>query len=178
MNHPEELDAIKRTFEENGYKVSLNDDEIVIRKRHSSMAIILYVLLCVFALPLIFADIRMTLFLVLLVGFPFIYRRWMMPRKVIISKLDHMITVGRNEGTEIAFDNIKGIEVDEDILSSDVSPFKEGNQDFVYVFKIKTLEDKVIRLFDLEFRKPMHELIKTIFDYFDSAITRGEPTYS
>ncbi len=173
MNKSNNIRSIKTTFEDNGYGLYVNDQEVRISKKHSFFAILFYAITFLITIPLLLSgEYQVLLLLILLIGFPLIYRRWMYPRKVVISNGNEAIYVNKNSKNYpvIPFKKIKNLEVDEKVISSDVSPFKEGYQDFVYNFKINTVEGKVHHLFDLEFRKPSDDVVKSVFDYLSEKI--------
>lgn len=68
-----------------------------------------------------------------------------------------------------SYNQVKDIVVDEQVLSSDTSPFKEGNKDYVYSFYLsdQTAKHKLMRI---QYRKPMDEEVKAFMDFFDKAL--------
>ncbi|XOV91351.1 MAG: hypothetical protein ACFHWX_14175 [Bacteroidota bacterium] len=68
-----------------------------------------------------------------------------------------------------SFLDIKDLFVDEQVLHSDTSPFKEGNKDYVYSFYLsdQTKKHKFLRI---QYRKSMDEEVKAFIDFFDKAL--------
>ncbi len=68
-----------------------------------------------------------------------------------------------------SYDQIKDIVVDESVLSSDTSPFKEGNKDYIYSFYLndQSSQHKLLRI---QYRKPMDEEVKVFIEFFDRAV--------
>lgn len=161
---------IEDTFKENGYKLVLNDHSISITRKSSLLGVVLYSLVMLITIPFLFiGGYKVLIFFILLLGIPLIYRKWMLPKKIIISKVNNTLSAVKNplQTQAIPFKEISNFKVDEKVINSDVSPFKEGYQDFVYVFSVDTNPKKGLELFSLQFRQPMDELIADIFTYFN-----------
>ena len=69
----------------------------------------------------------------------------------------------------LTFTDIKDVFVDESVLSSDTSPFKEGNKDFIYSFYL-TEPSKKHKLLRLQYRRAMEEEVKAFMDFFDKSL--------
>ena len=59
--------------------------------------------------------------------------------------------------------------VDEAVLSSDTSPFKEGNQDFIYSFYFEIGKTRK-NLLSLSYRIESSDKAQIVFDYFYSIL--------
>lgn len=72
-----------------------------------------------------------------------------------------------------SFVDVKDVHVDEQVLHSDTSPFKEGNKDYVYSFYLSD-QSKKHKLLRIQYRKAMDEEVKTFIDFFDKALNSGK----
>ncbi|MBV6643000.1 MAG: hypothetical protein KI791_19945 [Cyclobacteriaceae bacterium] len=69
----------------------------------------------------------------------------------------------------LTFNEVIDVFVDESVLSSDTSPFKEGNKDYIYSFYL-TEPSKKHKLLRLQYRKAMDEEVKAFMDFFDKSL--------
>lgn len=161
---------IEDTFKENGYKLILDNNSISITRKSPVLVVILYFVVVLITISFLFiGGYKVLIFFVLLLGIPLIYRKWTLPKRIVISKANNTLSAVKNPLTTqaIPFGEISNFKVDEKVINSDVSPFKDGYQDFIYVFSIDTAPGKGLELFSLQFRQPMDQLIADIFEYFN-----------
>ncbi len=67
------------------------------------------------------------------------------------------------------FRDVKDVYVDEQVLDSDTSPFKEGHKDYIYSFYLSD-QSKKHKLLRVQYRKAMDEEVKAFIDFFDKTI--------
>jgi hypothetical protein len=65
--------------------------------------------------------------------------------------------------------DIGAVVVDEAVLSSDISPFKEGNQDFIYSLYFEVGKTRK-KLLSLSYRIDSSDKAQIVFDYFSSIL--------
>lgn len=128
---------------ENGYTLEEHPDQLILRKNVKSGKVFSIVLVAIGITILTFgtyyglhyATIISGLFFV---GVPFIYERWKFPSKITISTANHKLELngGLTFHKSLRFDDISSLQVDEAVVTSDVSPFKDGYQDFIYTFNL------------------------------------------
>ena len=102
---------------------------------------------------------------------PFTLDRTRFPNLIAIDKerMELKLRSGFFFSKTFSFLDVKDIHVDEQVLSSDTSPFKEGNKDYVYSFYLSD-QSKKHKLLQVQYRKAMDEEVKTFIDFFDKAL--------
>lgn len=150
---------LTRLFEENGYKLVEQNGQYTVRKKNSSFMILTTLSIAIGVLLLYMSthfamNYKIILAGVLFMGMPFIYERWKYPNRIVIDSSEKCIYLksGLAFVRVVPFSEISSLEVDESVVNSDVSPFKEGYQDFIYDFRLKVGQTK-LKLFNLMYRK-------------------------
>lgn len=114
----------------------------------------------------LWAHLHFTIFLLgmLLVGLALTRERWRFPRQIIIDQGDKLLTLryGVLHHVLVPFDEIKGLNVDEDILSADANPFRETSEDYVYRYELMQ-GNKRLKLFRLVFERPNDDVNQQLF---------------
>ena len=158
---------IGTTFKENNYQLKEDSDQLSISRKRNIGYLIAYLFISVLAIPFAFVSgYKVVMLVIWLVAVPIIYRTWMLPRSITITKHDKSLRIFKNIFQQKTLPNsmLKEISVKESVIATDVSPFKEGYQDFVYTFKVNDADGKVHDLFSLKYRKPMEEQVQAIFN--------------
>lgn len=114
----------------------------------------------------LWAHLHFTIFLLgmLLVGLSLTRERWRFPRQIIVDQGDKLLTLryGVLHHVLIPFDEITGLNVDEDILSADANPFRETSEDYVYRYELMQ-GTKRVKLLRLVFERPHDEVNQQLF---------------
>ena len=167
-----ELDELTKTFKEGKYDFEVDGLQIDIT-RNSKSYLIFYILLAFITIPLVFADYRIFLLAVLAIGIPIIYRRWkQLPNQVVVYSLAKTLCIEKNGQfqPDIPFSEIQTFSLDEEILNSDANPFKSGNQDFIYTFKLTTINGRIHELIRLEFQESKKQSVEKIYQFLMTAL--------
>ena len=106
-----------------------------------------------------------------IIAIPFAYDTLRYPSFIRMEpyKQELMLRKGFFISKKYNFHQIESIDVDEDVLSGDTSPFKEGNKDYIYSFWV-TIDGKKHKLLKIQYRKAMDEEVKTFIDFFDKVL--------
>lgn len=147
---------IKSVLREGGYEINFNGSGYQISKiQGKSWVGTIFSFAVGFAvlfLAIQLVNIWLALFGVVLFGWPLIKRSWSYPDKVFINSVQGVLTIkGILLDGNYSLSELSSIEVDERIVSSDVSPFKEGYRDFFYNFFLYHESGK-LRFLQLAFR--------------------------
>ncbi len=133
MTASTETTNIISILKDNGYKMKENGTSITLKKPNSG-SLASFIIFGIIGLILLgfgtyiglhFATILCGL---VFLGVPLIYDRFRYPSKIIIDTSRKEITLksGFTVTKTYPFDDISSLEVDEAIVTSDVSPFKDG----------------------------------------------------
>lgn len=163
-------------LDECGYNMTSIDGTLTVKKKSPSIPFFPIILI---SLGVIFVistaamsmEIHYAVFGILLIGFPFVYERWKYPRQIIIDGNRGVLRLktGMIHEKNYPLSEISSLVVDESIIDSDVSPFKDGYQDFIYNFQLKVGKTK-LKLMYLMFRKSNDEEIKEIVDFLSEKL--------
>ncbi len=161
---------------EHGYLI-VNRGEMLTVKKKSPTFIVMAVLsilagIFTFYLSLVMIlDYRIILLGFLFIGLPFIYERWKYPNQITFDENEKSLTLksGLAYSQKLRFDDITSLEVDESVVTSDTSPFKDGYQDFIYDFKLIVGRTK-LKLINVMFRKASDDEIKQIASFFSEKL--------
>ena len=167
-----EQSSLTELFSENGYTV-VDSGELVTVKKKSPSFLILAVLSILFGVLLLYISYSMSLdYRILLggfifIGFPFIYERWKYPNQITVDANEKSLILksGLAYVQKFRFSDISSLEVDESVVTSDVSPFKDGYQDFIYDFRLIIGRTK-LKLINVMFRKASDDEIKILATFF------------
>lgn len=167
---------VNELLKENGYLVSQKGGFTKIRKAGSSKKL-MFVISSALGLSLILFTILGDLsdefgyVGILILVLPLITQRWKAPHEMIVEpEVRVTLLSGVSFKRIIKITNISSLEVDENILTSDVSPFKDGYQDFKYNFKI-IVDGKGQTILSLIFRKESAEEVKGVFEFLSSLLS-------
>lgn len=166
-----ELQGISQIFKESGYSIADQLHTRIIEKRGSG-GIIGFIISLFIGLVLLsyglFYGLHYTTVIsgFFFVGFPFLYDRWKYPRKIIIDHENDSLDLisGVTYRRSYRLSDISGLNVDENVLSSDTSPFKEGYRDFIYSFGLNVANSE-IKFIKLLYRKESDSKIEEIFNF-------------
>ncbi|MFT4834580.1 MAG: hypothetical protein ACI83W_000024 [Marinoscillum sp.] len=167
---------VNELLKENGYLVSQKGGFTHIRRAGSSKKL-MFVLSSALGLSLILFTILGDLsdeygyVGILILVLPLITQRWKAPHEMIIEpEVRLTLLSGVSFKRIIKLANISSLEVDENILTSDVSPFKDGYRDFIYNFNLIT-NGKSRTILSLTFRKESAEEVKSVFEFLSSLLS-------
>ena len=176
MNSTHHL-TLHDVFKENGYKLTTYKSISVIRKRNSTgsigfvLSILVGLILLTFGLyiGLHAATVLSGFFFI---GFPILFDRWRYPRIIIIDQesAELILRSGFTYTRKFRLSDISGINVDEAILTSDTSPFKDGYQDFIYSFQLMIASHK-IKFIKFLFRKDSADEVSGVFEYLNQQLS-------
>ena len=163
-------------LKDNGYKIKEDGTSITLKKPNSG-SLSSFIVFGVIGLVLLgfgtyiglhFATILCGFFFL---GVPLIYDRYRYPNQIIIDSARKLITLksGFTVTKTYPFDDISSLEVDEAIVTSDVSPFKDGYQDFIYTFKLHIGQGKK-KLLNLVFRQKSESHISLVMNYLSEQL--------
>jgi len=103
----------------------------------------------------------------LLLLVPILYDRWKFPKMITFNVLEEAIYIkkGLILSNTVAITDIFDLYGEKNELSSDVSAFKEGHQDFIYKIFLSTSSGKVHKLLRLQFREERDGQISQLTRY-------------
>lgn len=163
-------------LQECGYNYSDRNGILTVRRNSHNIPFFPIIMILMGSLVLALAafaimDLKMAVFGLLIIGFPFVYERWKYPSQIIIDGNRGLLRLksGMIHEKNYPISKVSSLVVDESIINSDVSPFKEGYQDFTYNFELKVGETKQ-KLMYLIFRKASDKEIKEIVDFFSDKL--------
>lgn len=163
-------------FQENGYLMT-NGPFICVIKKKSYSGVVGFFLSVLIGVILVTVGLRIGLHFttvlsgLFFIGFPILYDRWRYPNKIIIDHEHNELKLicGFTYTQTFRISDITGLNVDEAILSSDTSPFKDGYQDFIYSFGLNIANTKV-RFVKFLFRKQSETTVAEIFKYLSNQL--------
>lgn len=175
MNSAQTLNIVE-LLQENGYRMTEDNAVISLKKSNSGSIVSVFIfgtiglILLTFGLyfGLHFTTIISGLFFI---GVPLIYDRWRYPNTIEIDRENNSIILksGLINTRKFKLSDISSLEVDEAVVSSDVSPFKDGYQDFIYTFNLHVGKSKE-KLLNLVFREERTLNIGQITDYLSEKL--------
>ncbi len=170
-----ETELIKSILTENDFKLQAGAGFWSLEKSGTSkiktyfISVVVGIALMIFAALSTLGESFLVVGLIIII-FPLISQRWKDPHKIIVEQgnsitMSSGITIAR----KVNLEDVLSLEVDESVLNSDVSPFKDGYQDFIYAFKLNTT-DKSRYLFSLSFRKESASEVQEVFKYLSNIL--------
>lgn len=162
-------------IEENGYTIQrARGQEIIEFKTDSKkISIVFFAVSGVFIILLstIFTSIVLCLFGIGLTIWSFVKQGWSNPTSVIIDNKKELIHINTGIFNRHTFllESIASLEVDERVLTRDVSPFKEGYQDFHYHLGV-IIGKKRFNLMHFEYEEESEDKIRVIVDYLSKVL--------
>lgn len=177
MNSSIDTEDIVSVFKENGYKI-LNAGETIVLKKPNSGSLTTFIIFGLIGLTLLtiglYIGLHFTTILcgLFFIGVPLIYERYKYPNQIIIDTNNKTVTLksGYTVTRVYRFNDISSLEVDESIVTSDVSPFKDGYQDFIYSFKLNIGSSKH-KFVNLVFRKQNDSSVHMITQYLSDRLS-------
>ena len=176
MNSTTHSMNIVSILKENGYKITERDSSTVLKKP-STGSLTTFIIFGIIGLTLLTAGIYIGLHAttilsgLVFLGVPLIYERYKYPNTIIINSETKEMTLksGYTVTRVYRFNDISALEVDESIVTSDVSPFKDGYQDFIYTFKVQIGRNSH-KLMNLVFRKESESSVGAITSYLSERL--------
>ncbi|REE01210.1 hypothetical protein [Marinoscillum furvescens] len=161
---------------DNGYALEERPNQLVLRKSVQSgktfsiILIVIGILILTFGMyfGLHYATVISGLFFI---GVPFIYERWKYPSKITIDQNEDKIELngGLTFHKSLRFNDISSLQVDEAVVTSDVSPFKDGYQDFIYTFNLLVGKEKQ-KFLSIISRSKEEESIKSMVEFLSQKL--------
>ena len=158
------MDNVEKALRDQGYKVKVAEGNLVLRRKGADTAIFI----CSFlAIPVLmigyYAHFTIILFGIGLLLAPWIFRRWQYPPRVIFASQGIQLSYGpfSSQKREIPLEHITELQLERIVKPSDVSPFMEGSDDFIYNYLAVT-DEKRFKLLRLLFRVDDQEAVEKI----------------
>ncbi len=182
MNSSINSSNVVSILQENGYKIVEKGRTITLKKPNSG-SITTFILFGIIGSLLLTIGVYIGLHTatilsgLVFLGVPLIYERYKYPNQIIIDEENQKMTLksGYTFTKVYRFNDISSLEVDESVVTSDVSPFKDGYQDFIYSFKVHIGKDQH-KLMNLVFRKQSETSVGALTTYLSDRLALQKTT--
>ena len=159
-------------FYENSYKIQSGNSMVIQTRGFNSLPVTVAMIalgILVLWLSVVFSY-KLVLLGIPLVVWPFVSDQWRFPKTINFDLSQQSVQLSRfgKVVNRIEFSRIQEIGVDAQILTTDVSPFKEGFREYGYSFYVLDDKGKKWRLFRLRFRDEKDEEMKGIIHFLNN----------